>query len=505
MLIGFHTNSRRVLNGEPDFFMPAKKGKGVDFILCHFDPKGGKLAEECEKAAKTAAAIKELGCEFIANFEEQNFNYDCKSSDGYEWAVHEGGVHRLEVPEVFIKALASAGNFLGVMYDEFEHVIINRNLSIRLDRKEKKDVPVFPLSRSKDVMRQAALLDSQLREYAADLLKKGAKTVSGEHVFPVLFHKFAKNGIIPNFKSQKESFSNIQFATAAGAALEYGTELWNCVDLWYRMTFPGHSPKELFKNLEFAYHTGVNRVYVEASTAFFDEKDGKKVYNAHGEAFTRFANEYKDKERDYDIADYKPATGIIRFDDSFWGQGRPDFPWRNMLMGNPGIKADRYAREWIRALNIVTHGETGNGGISWDKIELHSLRKHRSFASMNGLAVFDEDVKKETLESLDLCFLCGRFISPETLDAVRSLVRENGLTVVAPARYLPAELKTKSPFTEKITDGSGTWVKAFDLRSPLVYFGVKDLLGKKGEMTYRFGEKTVRMKIDRNGEGFELI
>lgn len=505
MLIGYHTNSRRGLNGDPDFFLPAKKGRGVDFILCHFDPAGAALKEECEKARRTAEMIKQLGAEFIANFEEQNFNYDCKSSDGYEWATHEGGVHRLEVPEVFLKALSSAGNFLGVMYDEFEHVIINRNLSLKLDKKVKNYVHVFKPARSADVFEQGRLLDSQLREYASGLFEKGAQTLSGEHVFPVLFHRFAKAGIIPNFKSQKESFSNVQFAVAAGAALQYGTELWNCVDLWYRLTFPGHSPKELFKNLEFAFLTGVNRVYVEASSAFFDDKNGEKVYNAHGEAFTRFANEYKGRERDYDISDYRPEVGIVRYDDGFWGQGRPSFPWCNMLLGNPKIKADSYAREWIRAMNLVTHGETGNGGISWDKIELNSLRRHRSFASMNSLAVFDDEVKKETLEPLKLCILCGRFISPETLDAVRSLVRENGLTVVSPKRYLPAELYSGGIFTKKIKDGSGAWIRVSDFRSPVLRLYVKDYIGKKGEMSYRFGDKTLRMKIDRDGEGFKVV
>ena len=47
--------------------------------------------------------------------------------------------------------------------------------------------------------------------------------------------------MIPNFKSMKESCTNLTFAVAAGAALEYGTELWTCVDLWYRQSFPGHS------------------------------------------------------------------------------------------------------------------------------------------------------------------------------------------------------------------------------------------------------------------------
>ena len=49
-------------------------------------------------------------------------------------------------------------------------------------------------------------------------LFRRAKQFAGEHVFPVLYHIFASCGITPNFKSQKESFSNIQQNTPSSAA-----------------------------------------------------------------------------------------------------------------------------------------------------------------------------------------------------------------------------------------------------------------------------------------------
>ena len=171
----------------------------------------------------------------------------------------------------------------------------------------------------------------------------------------------------------------------------------------------------------------------------------------------------------------------------------------------PGDGVDGYAREWVRAMNIITHGETGNGGLSWGKIELRSLRKHRSFASMNGAAVFDDNVRKEKLESLKLCFLCGRQISPETLTDVRELVRENGLTVVATKKYMPKDLETNGFFIKEAKDGSGVWINPVDLRLPQLRKRLAAFTGEKGEMTYRFGGKTVKMKIDKDGEGFELI
>lgn len=500
LLIGYHTDDRSAERNEPSFCMPAKTGGGVDFLLCHYDPSGLTVEEECQRVKQTVKSIKELGAEAIINFEKQNFVYVDVSADGYDWANRSDGTHLLRLPENFKEAMASEDNLAGVMYDELEHVIINRNVSIALDSKFVLDIPAFPVSGNSDVLEQGELLEKQLKEYADNMKQNVVNTLSGEHVFPVLFHKFAKNGIIPNFKSQKESYSNIQYAVAAGAALQYKTPLFNCVDMWYRLTYPGHSAKEMESNLQFAYYMGVDRVYVESSKVFFDEKDNTK-YNDIGAAFGRFTLEYRGKERDYNVQDYKPEIGIIRYDDSFWGQGI--FPWRNMLFGNPKIKPDKRAKEWIDAFDIITHGETC-GSIYFGKIAPSSLRPHRSFASMNGAAVFDENVEKETLSSLKLCFLCGYKISDKTMDAVKELVKE-GLTVVTPTRFAPVKVgELKNDFKE-IQDGKGAWIITDNLKSKKLKNRLAGFIGNKGEMSYKFGDKTLRFRITDKGDSFEMI
>lgn len=500
LLIGYHTSSGDYYKKNPGFDGPAKSGGGVDFILCHYDPEDDKTVDqECESVKEVLAAVKDLGADCIINFERQNFVDINVSSDGFDWANHPDGTHRVSLPEKFKEAMASSENFIGFMYDEFEHVILNRNVSLALASKFKIDKPVFPVFNGKDVIKQFDLLSEQLKNYAAEIKSNGVNMLCGEHVFPTMFHIFARNGIIPNFKSQKESFSNVQFAVAAGAALQYGTPLFNCVDLWWRLTFPGHSADEMKKNLEFAYLCGVNSVYVEAATAFYT--DGK--LNDYGKNFNEFTSEYRGKERDYDIQDYKPEIGIIRYDDSFWGQGRLRFLWRNMLMGNPKIKADKLSKEYIKVFNIITHGETGNGGICGNRIELRSLLPHKSFVSMNGAAVFDDQVEKKTLEGLKLCFLCGRYISDKTLTAVKELVHDNGLTAVATSKYAPDGAKSKKlfGFTE-ISDGKGKWIVTDNLKSRTLKKRLNEFTGKKGEMTFRFAEKVINMKITDKGSGF---
>lgn len=499
MKIGFNTFDGDVTGSDPRFTLPLKAGKGVDFVLCHFDPHRHEMAESEALAEKAARTLADEGVEFIANFEFQNFGHVCKSGE-YDWANRPDGTHRLNIPEPYLKALSSAGNLVGVMYDEFEHTIINRNLSIILASKGKIKLSVFPLSESSDPLEQSLLLDSQLKDYVRSVKDMGAKVFAGEHVFPVFYHRFARDGIIPNFKSQKESVSNLQYATAAGAALQYGTPLWNCVDLWFMNTNPGHTPDEMYNNLVFAYHAGVDRVYVESAHCFTGGEPEK--LNDYGEAFAKFSAEYRGKDRDYDISDYRPEVGIVRFDDSYWGQGDPVM-WRYMLFGNPKIKPSKASKEWIKAFRLITHGESGRHTFCWDKVAPSMLKKHRSFMTMNSAAVFDEYADKKALSSLKLCFLCGSYISEDTLKAVGELVRENGLTVVTPKRFSPSPVGGKK-LTE-INDGKGKWIVCDDLLSKGVKEKTAPFLGEKGEIRLTFeGGKAVRMKINETGEAITV-
>ncbi|MBQ2963588.1 MAG: hypothetical protein IJE14_02910 [Clostridia bacterium] len=479
------------------FTGPAKAG--ADFIVCHFNPIGKTLKEECEFAAGVAKKIKDMGLCFVANFEFINFADHSRTADGFDWCNNPDGTHRLNLPEEYVRALASHGNLIGIMHDEMEHVLINTNLSITLDKKGRNHLPMFLPGDTKDVVEQGELCSKQFAEYADNFRSMGAPVFVGEHVFPVLYHTFARNGIIPNFKSQKESYSNLQFAVAAGAAMQYGTELWSCVDLWHKLTYPGHTADEMYHNLVFSYLTGVDRVYVEASNQFYD---GDRLTD-YGKAYKKFIDEYKDKPRSYTARDYKPEIGIIRYDDTYWGQGDP-VAWRKILFGNKKIKPDKRAKEWIRVFRLITHGETSKHAINWNRISPWSLKPHRSFASMNGTAVFDDRVEKDKLSSLRLCFLCGYHISEKTLKAVGELVKENGLTAVTSKRFAPAHIKPKGGFT-KVKDGKGCWIITNRFDSAKLKKAVSQFLGGKGEMTYRFGNEKFTLKISENGEAFEII
>lgn len=498
MHMGVNTHINKVSDGNAQFECVRDC---VDFLVCHTDPHRETLEKSIENNKKSRDLLESAGIDYIINFEFQNFIYDPKCPDGTKWSLNTGEIHRLAIPEKYMSFLREGSHFKGIEYDELEHAIINENLSIIIASKGKIKKPVFPLSDDADPLEQGKLLENQLREYADEIKKSGAEIFIGEHVFPVLFHTFARTGITPNFKSQKESVSNIQFATAAGAALEYRTPLWNCVDCWFRNTNPGHSADEMYNNLVFAYYAGVNNVYVESTSVF---TDGDKP-NEYAEKFRQFSKEYRGKDRDYDIHDYLPEIGIIRYDDTYWGQGDP-FVWKNMLFGNKKIKPDGRSKEYIKIFSMLTHGETPKGSFSWDKVSPHSLSRHRSFVTLNSTAVFDDRVTEETLKSLKLCFLSGIFISEETLKAVENLVKENGLTVVTPKRFAPAHIlkKAEAEYNE-ITDGKGLWIVTDDIAGKRVKKKIKPFLGNKNEIRLTFENREVIMKISPDGNGISII
>ncbi|MCQ2479144.1 MAG: hypothetical protein MJ120_00790 [Clostridia bacterium] len=502
MKIGLNVFADQIVNGNKAADIVTDNGKLIDFAVCHVDGQNYTIPQATELAHTLNDVFEKQDTDFITNFEYANWREDCTAPDGTQWAENSDGCHRVKLPDEFVKALAESKKFKGIMYDEFEHAIINRNTSIQLATKFKKILPVFPFSKERDAIKQGKLLKEQIIEYVDSFKSQGAQSMLGEHVYPVLLHKFAESGIIPNYKSLKENFSNVAFSIAAGAAMQYDLPLFNCVDNWFMNTNPGHSPSEMYYNLLFAFLAGVDCAYVESVNVMTD----KGKITEHGEEFRRFCKEYKDKNREYSIKDYRPEIGIIRYDDGLWGQWYPIL-FKKCLFGNPKIKPDYRSKEYFKIFNILTHGETCKNGLSWDRISPWMFfHKHFSFASLNSTAVFDHNADKKVLDSLKLCFLCGIHISEKTLKEVRNCVRENGLTVVTPKRFAPSEIaaQAKGKICE-INDGKGKWIVIRSYRTKGLKNSVKDFIGKKGEMRLTFADREIIMKINGDRDSFSVV
>ncbi len=502
-----YENSGEKCDHKTEFFNAnIAKELEIDFIVHHIRPDKS-VAEEAEIARAMAARFDEVGIEFIPNCETANWREDFTGPDGFDWAGHPDGCHRFRFPKEVMEGYASSPMFAGVLYDEAEHCIINRNLSLTHKNKS-LDLPFFPDKPDDGLLQTGQHLYECSKELFEECACYGAPRVLGEHVFPVLFHTFAKAGITPNYKQQKENWSNIFAACAMGAAMQYNTELWTCVDLWCGLVYPGHSPEEMEYNLRFAYLIGVDRAYVEGCSGFYTaEADGSFKLTAYGEAFKRFSTLYlKQNKRDYTFRDFEPSIGIIRFDDGDWGQ-TDDWVWKSMLLGNKNLRPDEITHEWLQAWHTISHGYTKVESISWSRIEAYFETNHRSFAPVNGPIVFDETVRQEMLQTLKLCFLCGVTISEETLADVEMLVKENGLTAVTSKRFVPAHILEKcgGDFAD-IADGKGRWIITNDMAGDDVKTAVAPLLGDDDTMTYKFkGGKTVCLKILEDGDSFQVI
>ena len=501
MKIGLNVFADRIIRGERDYTLVTDNGRLIDFAVCHVEGQNYTRSQSVELAHKLAEIFDAQDTDFITNFEYANWREDCTAEDGFVWADKSEGCHRVKLPDEFLKALSESRRFKGIMYDEFEHIIINRNPTIQINTKLRKIIPVFPLSKSRDAVTQGELLASQLKEYADSFKQKGTPAMLGEHVYPVLFHKFAESGITPNYKSLKENISNIAFSLAAGAAMQHDLPLYNCVDNWYMFTNPGHSAEEMYHNLKFAYLAGVDCAYVESLNVMTDG-DG---LTEHGKKFRQFCEEYKDKERSYSIRDYRPEIGIIHYDDSFWGQWYPIL-FKKCLFGNPKIKPDFRSYELFRIFNILTHGESCKNGISWGRFSPWSLKnKHFSFVSLNSTAVFDHNADRKVLDSLKLCFLCGIHISEKTLSEVRNCVKENGMTAVSPKRFAPADIVSQANGKiSEVKDGKGKWIVIKSYRVGKLKDRVKEFIGKKGEMRLTFADKEIVMKINKDRDSFSV-
>jgi hypothetical protein len=319
----------------------------------------------------------------------------------------------------------------------------------------------------------------------------------------------------------KENWSNVWAACAMGACLQYNQELWACLDFWNHNTYPGHSAEELQGNLLFAYWAGADKAYVEnvGSLYSLDENQNVKL-GERGEVFSAFVKEYiPSNPRPYSFRDFEPQIAIIRFDDTEWGQGKDvfctveeggqtiDLYWKDWLFGAYDLNTSPESEEWIKAWHTITHGMVKKESLSWNAGNYYKGMPHRSFAPVNSPVVFDDSVTKEHLKTVKLAFLCGLFMSNQTLADISELVKKNGLVVVTSARFAPKELVVDySGGTKEFSDGKGKWIISDDMAGDELKKRVKPFIGNENEIVYHFkGNRKVTMKISPDGNELEIV
>lgn len=493
------------------------KELGADFLVHHYNPRVPQFT-----AASQEQYVKDLN----AFFEKSNIKYliNCEISNtwpeeqasdntGWNWVKGPNNTHRFSFRPTVLELLNNSRAFEGVVYDEQDHVQVNQNWM--WNGTVKMDVPYLGNTDGMTFEQANQLVNDNAKILVNEIKSKNTPRMVSEHSFPLLMHNFAKAGECISYKQLSCSWSNIMAAIGMGAAIQYNTEMWTCLDLWGPGgTYPGHTPEMLKNNLIFGYWMGNDRMYVEN----INYKGSLYKTDANGITLSEYGKVYKwftysylgTNHRGYTFRDVKPEIAIIRFDDTDFGIG-PDKPWglTDRPFGSNTLKFGTTSYNWMKIWNLVSQGviPTPENGISWFSYPTSISKK--SFASMNGVVVFDETVGKEHLQTLKLAFLTGLIISHETLTAVEELVVTNGLTVVSTPELAPAAIKQKysGSGTQVINDGTtgGCWIVTDDFLAQAVKTKVQPFLGKNDEISYRFGSKEVTMKIGANEQLSVLV
>lgn len=507
-----------------EFFNPvAMDSLGVDFVVYHYQGPRGTIEDEARTMEKLGNDFQKAGLRVVVNVESGNWSLEMRSADGHDWVSQPNELHLFKFPSEVLKSLNQSEAVWGIQYDELEHSQITRNLSITIKH---PDLELVSLAETTDMDFEEA--DEAVCEGAKSLVREcqgdGTKYVLTEHVWPVLFHNFARAGMTPVYKQMKENWSNVWASCAMGACLQYNQELWACLDFWHYDTFPGHSAEELWSNLLFAYWAGVDKAYVESigkHTYEVKDNDYRVIkLKERGEVLSRFAKDYvPNHPRPYTFRDFEPEIAIIRFDDTEWGQGpntycevdyegqKIDFYWKDWLFGAYNLNTSSESEEWLKAWHTVTHGMVKKESLSWNACSVYAGMPYRGFAPANSPVVFDDRVTKEHLESVKLLFLCGLHISDRTLMDVASLVKENGLAVVTSKRFAPAEFVAAYAFgAREFKDGKGKWIITDDMAGDDLRRIVAPWTGENDKIVLRFkGNKKIIMKISSDGKELDVV
>lgn len=505
------------------FFNPvAMDSLGVDFVVYHYRGPDGTIDDEAKKMEKLGNDFKRSNLKVVVNVECGNWALDMFSTDGHNWVRQPNNLHLFKFPPLVLKSLNQSDAVWGIQYDELEHSQITRNLSITIKNQGAEPVCLAETTdmdfKSADnaVFKGAKSLVDECRSY-------GTKQVLTEHVWPVLFHNFARAGITPVYKQMKENWSDVWASCAIGACLQYKQELWACLDFWHYNIFPGHSAEELWSNLLFAYWAGVDKAYVESIGKHMYELQNNNIdsirLKERGRILSRFAKEYvPNNPRPYTFRDFQPEIAIIRFDDTEWGQGpktycpadshgkKFNFYWKDWLFGAYDLHTSVESEEWIKAWHTITHGKVRKESLSWNAWNVYGDIAYRCFAPANLPVVFDDTVGKEFLKSVKLAFLCGLYMSPGTLSDVASLVKNEGLVVVTSKRFAPAKFASKySSGTSEFKDGKGKWIITDDMAGDDLKARVSSWLGNDDEIVLRFkGSRGIVMKISPDGKELKV-
>jgi hypothetical protein len=423
-------------------------------------------------------ACDQQGTQYLLNFEKASLN----------WTPSDALKRQLECRP----------GFLGFMLDEADHMQINAHWPV-IDYYGYADQHYLAETEGLDLRSARERVLSALCRRNEDLRVAG-KPAASEHLFPVMLHTAAQAGLNISPKILKETCGPIMLAAAMGAVRQYGVQFWIDVDYWWHNETIGHSLERFRSALLLAYWSGADRIYVEGGAAYANHHPlGQEIESA----YQGFLRDYVPAHpRPYTWRDFQPQVAILRFDDTCFDERQRylgEFP--GPLYGH--ISARPENTEWLNLWSLLSHGfvRPDSASHQW---EARRFNSRTLFAPLHNVAVYDHEVRYETLSGLRLIFLTGIAISPGTLAAVQRCVKE-GATCVLPPRLAPAGsgLEKICAITT-IPDGRGSWLVVPEFYrlhyecfcggplDPLLREVLKPLIGDGDHLVYDFGRWQAR-------------
>jgi hypothetical protein len=382
----------------------------------------------------------------------------CRQRD-YTFALNIEGMPVDWTPSPALLAdVVAGGRCRGVVFDECDWLQINAHWKLVADWGARGSGNHFFANTegmTLDGAYQAVL--RRAAERARPYLDAGVPAVASEHLYPVMMHTMARAGLAISPKVLKETWGPAMLACALGAALQYGRDLWVCVDEWWHPQAHGHPMGRYRSALRLAYWMGASTIYTEGGNLYGLGYGDQFTLSEQGEILKQTARQYVlEHPRPYTHRDVRPNVAIIRFDDTC-------FDIRQHTLGEyPGplyghIPATPENAEWLTIWNFLSHGYARTDSLShnWET----KLPIARSlFMPLSNVVVYDHRVTDALLEGIDWLFLSGHTIPAETFEAVGRRVRA-GATCLLPTRMLPAAAQARNwDDVTVLPEGAGRWV-----------------------------------------------
>ncbi|MFC0210851.1 hypothetical protein ACFFK0_00050 [Paenibacillus chartarius] len=444
------------------------------------------------------------------------------------------GTNRYDVPDETIRK-AAGGRCIGLLYDEPEHLQINAG-QYRKDGWYPHWGGTDGLSLEQARRKVEQEVRSRVRHVSSVLGSAGTESASAlpampliaEHVFPTMFHTFARAGMDLCPKIMKESFQSLQLATALGAAKQYGRGLWICADLWGPDTgpwftrfpgFPGHSPQEFESALRMGYLMGPTHLFAENIDVLMKHESSGFVKTEFGEVWTEFARSFVPAHPlAWSYRDAEADIAVIHSDDGNYGQNERLYGNREPAGGD---RSDSVFHMW----HLLSRGAIPDHGscmhIPGYDFPRHRLKRnvplerfplesgapdgvtrgaHPLFYPVRNVLVFDEQADVSQLGRPKLILVGGSLLSARTLAAVARLAEEGAVVVIA-EWLLPADGPAKLKRSGSL--GSGRWLVTGHMLEERVREAVNPFLGDERCWSQRFGNTEVRM-YPKDEDGFTL-